>query len=153
MSSVTRNDPLSWGSLDIISNQVALEKFNRLYHKARLAQLVNRLMGHPQTLLSYDQVLSQANKTTLQDLGIQQIPIKSIVGSLHRDKDYDRQFRPLNLALRYRWINIHMLAERSGWKPIIVYRITNQHFVVDGHHRVSVARHSGWDAIEAHVFE
>ena len=153
MSSVTRNDPLSWGSLDIISNQVALDKFNRLYQRARLAQLVNRLVGRPQTLLSYEQALPQAGKTTLQDLGIQQIPIKTIVGSLHRDKDYDRQFRPLNAALRYRWINIHMLAERSGWKPIRVYRIAGQHFVVDGHHRVSVAWHSGWQTIEAHVFE
>lgn len=153
MSSVTRNDPLSWGSLDIISNQVALEKFNRLYQQARLAQWVGRLVGRPQTLLSYEQVLPQTKVSSPQELGIQQIPIKSIVGSLGRDNDYDRQFRPLNLALRYRWINIHMLAERNGWKPIVVYKIADQYFVVDGHHRVSVARHSGWDTIEAHVSE
>lgn len=153
MSSVTRNDPLSWGSLEIISNQVALERFNRLYQLARLMQLFNRLVGRPQTLLSYEQLHPHFRKITPQDLGIQQISIKSIVGSYHREKDYDRQFRPLNLALRYRWINIHMLAERSGWKPILVYRIADQHFVVDGHHRVSVARHSGWTTIEAHVYE
>jgi hypothetical protein len=37
--------------------------------------------------------------------------------------------------------------------PIDVYRIGELHFVEDGHHRVSVARQLGLDAIEANVTE
>ena len=37
--------------------------------------------------------------------------------------------------------------------PIEVLRVGGLHFVVDGHHRVSVARHLGRDVIEAYVTE
>ncbi len=37
--------------------------------------------------------------------------------------------------------------------PIDVYRVGGLHFVVDGHHRVSVARQLGLDVIEAYVTE
>jgi hypothetical protein len=37
--------------------------------------------------------------------------------------------------------------------PIAVYRVGGLHFVEDGHHRVSVARHLGRDVIEAYVTE
>jgi hypothetical protein len=37
--------------------------------------------------------------------------------------------------------------------PISVYRVGDRHFVRDGHHRVSVARALGAEAIEAHVVE
>ena len=153
MKSFTSNEPFYWTSLDVINSQVAVEKFYRLNRQARLVNLWNRLTGHPQTLLSYEQMHSQSEGITGLDRGIQEIPVKSIVGSLYRAVDYDRQFRPLNLELKNRWINVFMLAEHSGWEPIIVHKIGNMYFVVDGHHRVSVARHSGWGSIEAHVYE
>ena len=37
--------------------------------------------------------------------------------------------------------------------PISVYRVGEQHFVRDGHHRVSVARAMGADSIDAVVVE
>ena len=37
--------------------------------------------------------------------------------------------------------------------PIEVLRVGGLHFVVDGHHRVSVARHLGLDVIEAYITE
>ena len=152
MKSFTSNEPFYWTSLDIINNQVAVEKFNQLNRQARWVSLWNRLTGHPHTLLPYEQMRSQSKGVTSLDLGIQEIPVKSIVGSLYRAVDYDRQFRPLNPELKSRWINVYMTAEHSGWEPIIVHKIGDQYFVEDGHHRVSVARHSGWDTIEAHVF-
>ena len=63
------------------------------------------------------------------------------------------QFRPLNPVLKKRWINVHELSEDLGWEPITVHKIGDLYFVEDGHHRVSVARHSGWDTIEAQVYE
>ena len=153
MNSFAGHKTSTWDSLEIINNQVAVDKFNHLYKQARLVNLWNRLTRHPQTLLSYENMHPQSKGITGLDRGVQEIPVKSIVGSIYRAEDYDRQFRPLNSTLKNRWINVHMLTENSGWKPIIVHQFGNQYFVLDGHHRVSVARHSGWDTIEAHVYE
>jgi hypothetical protein len=144
------NDP---NPLEIISSQVAADKFNRLNKQAWLANWWNRLTGRPSTLLAFEHMRSQPNTLTGRKDGVKEIPVRSITGSFNRAEDYDRQFRPLNSALKDRWINVHVLAEGRGWEPITVRKIGDQYFVEDGHHRVSVARHSGWDTIEAKVFE
>jgi hypothetical protein len=45
------------------------------------------------------------------------------------------------------------MAQRRGvpLPPIDVYRVGDLHFVMDGHHRVSVAIAAGHKTIEAHV--
>jgi hypothetical protein len=146
-------EPIYWNSLEIINSQVAADKFDRLNKQAQLESLWNRLTGRPSTLLSYEDMHSQAEGITSLDRGVREIPIKAIVGSVGRAEDYDGQFRPLNPALKNRWINVHVLFENSGWEPIIVHKVGEAYFVEDGHRRVSVARHSGWEAIEAHVYE
>ena len=47
------------------------------------------------------------------------------------------------------------IAARRGTPlpPISVYRAGREHFVRDGHHRVSVARALGADSIDAEVVE
>jgi hypothetical protein len=143
----------SWNSLEIISTHVAAEKFDRLIRQARLVNFWNRLTGRPRMLMSHVRMRARSKEISRLERGVELIPVKSIVGSVNRTEDYDRQFRPLNPALRKRWVNIHVLAETIGWEPITVYKIGDLYFVEDGHHRVSVARHSGWDTIEAQVYE
>jgi ParB-like chromosome segregation protein Spo0J len=49
---------------------------------------------------------------------------------------------------------MYIAAQRgASLPPISVYRIGDRHYVRDGHHRVSVARATGADAIEAYVVE
>jgi ParB-like chromosome segregation protein Spo0J len=47
------------------------------------------------------------------------------------------------------------LAQRRGAAipPIEVYRVGDQHFVDDGHHRVSIAAATGQESIDAYVTE
>jgi hypothetical protein len=146
-------DTYSGSSLQIVGGQVAAEKFRRLHQQARLAHLWNRLTGHPGNLLSYNRMRPRFKGITRLDRGVKPIPVKSIVGSVDRAEDFDRQFRPLNPALKKRWITVHLLSESPGWEPIVVRKIDDLYFVEDGHNRVSVARHSGWDTIEAQVYE
>jgi hypothetical protein len=153
MNGIAGYEPTTLNSLEIVNRQIAAEKFNRLNLQAQLANFWRRLTGHPKPLLSYEHMRAQSNQTTSLDRGVKSIPVKSIVGSVNRAEDYDRQFRPLNRDLKSRWINIYMLSESLGWEPIIVHKIGDRYFVEDGHHRVSVARHSGFDTIEAHVYE
>jgi len=88
-------------------------------------------------------------------LGLQTIPVASIVGSTdpHKAAVFDRGFRPPDHS-RGRWTQLRLAAQRgAALPPISVYRVGEQHFVRDGHHRVSVARSLGADAIEARVVE
>jgi hypothetical protein len=87
-------------------------------------------------------------------LGLQVIPLDSIVGSVDRSREFDRRFRPTSKRVRDRWQRIAE-AQRRGqaMPPISVYRIGDMHFVEDGHHRVSVARAQGRRDIDGYVTE
>src|SRR5262245_29869015 len=88
-------------------------------------------------------------------LGVQAIEIASIVGSVDGPKAlaFDREFRPPSWS-RVRWTQMCLAARRGmAMPPIAVYRVDGEHYVRDGHHRVSVARALGAQAIEADVVE
>jgi hypothetical protein len=87
--------------------------------------------------------------------GLHAIPLDSIVGTAEaaKTRTFDRRFRPASSSRR-RWERIWMAGRRgSSLPPISVYRLGDEHFVRDGHHRVSVARALGMAAIDAEVTE
>jgi hypothetical protein len=88
-------------------------------------------------------------------LGVGTIPAASIVGTVdeHKAEAFDSSFRPPEWS-RGRW-TLMARAMRGGatLPPISVYRVAGEHYVRDGHHRVSVARALGVDSIEAEVVE
>jgi len=86
-------------------------------------------------------------------IGIKNIRVTEIVGTLNRDTDFDIQFRPLKKHTLARWVNAYILHEQDSWSPIIVHKVRDEYFVEDGHHRVSVARALGMDYIEAKVWD
>ncbi len=104
--------------------------------------------------LSFSDVVDALGRRGEHPLGIQVIPLDQIVGSVDKVKDFDRRFRPTSDRSRQRW---QRLAEKSRMgeylPPIDLYKLGNLYFVIDGHHRVSVARAQGARVIEAHVTE
>jgi hypothetical protein len=86
-------------------------------------------------------------------IGMQEIPIEMIVGTLGRSKDFDHKFRPLKSYLCDRWVNVYLTFETNGWPPIVVHKVGDQYYVEDGHHRVSVARLLGMTSIEANIWD
>jgi hypothetical protein len=86
-------------------------------------------------------------------MGVRDIPVPEIIGTLYRHGDFDHQFRPLKKNLRDRWVNIYLLHEKEGWPPILVHKVGENYYIEDGHHRVSVARILGMAFIEAKVWE
>jgi hypothetical protein len=80
--------------------------------------------------------------------------VGSIVGTLDARPDFDCRFRPASNRVRPRWERL-ALAQRRGEAipPITVFRVGDQHFVEDGHHRVSIAAAAGQDLIDAYVTE
>jgi hypothetical protein len=104
--------------------------------------------------LSFSEVVDALGRRGERRLGVQLIPLDQIVGSVDKVKDFDRRFRPTSDRSRQRW---QALAEKSRLgeylPPIDVYKLGNLYFVIDGHHRVSVARAQGATEIEANVTE
>ena len=122
-----------------------------------LAALAHRLRGQPadsDRLLPLDEVTGALGMRGERQLGLQAIPLDTIVGTAERRRDFDRHFRPTSNRVRERWEQL-ALAERRGAAipPIEVYRVGGLHFVSDGHHRVSIAAATGQQTIDAYVTE
>ena len=88
-----------------------------------------------------------------QYLGIRQVALNQITGSLERCQDFDREFRPRKLHLRQRWANLYVLAKVGKWPPVRLYQVGERYYVGDGHHRLSVARALGMAAVQAEVWQ
>jgi hypothetical protein len=139
------------------TSQDAQSDFSRARRRAALSRLsssLRRQAGDVRTLLPFEEVVAALGRTGEQRLGLKTIPLETIVGSVDRPEEFDRRFRPRTARLRRRWMRINE-AQRRGesMPPIDVYRVGGLHFVSDGHHRVSVARHLGREVIEAYVTE
>ena len=85
---------------------------------------------------------------------MQEIPLDAIVGSVGRYADFTRSFLPRSDDMEERWARVKTIATgAAGWPPIEVYRLGDVYFVLDGNHRVSVAREMGLETIPAFVTE
>lgn len=134
----------------------AQDDFLRARRRRALARLsaALRLEYDVDVMLPFDEVIEALGRVGERDLGIQTIDVDSIVGSVDRRKDFDRQFRPTSSLVRQRFERIADAQRRgASMPPIDVYRVGEIHFVRDGHHRVAVARAQGRDKIDAHVVE
>jgi hypothetical protein len=121
---------------------------------SRLAQWLRRSPDDVNIMLPFDEVVAALGRTGERRLGLQVIQLDSIVGTVDRSREFDRRFRPTSGQVRERWQRL-ALAQRRGESvpPIEVYRVGDMHFVVDGHHRVSVAHALGLKTIDAYVTE
>lgn len=107
-------------------------------------------------LLSFNAVVSKLGLDKTADRGLQDIPLKRVVGSAGRHRDFTRHFLPRihDKKSKERWRTIYTLAVTGrGFPPIQVYKVGQVYFVADGHHRVSVARYLNWKTIQAYVTE
>jgi hypothetical protein len=133
----------------------AQDDFSRARRSQVLAALGRRLRREPDDvalIMPFDEVVDALGMVGEVQLGLETIPLDSIVGTVDRTRDFDRGFRPTTPRVRGRWQRI-AAAQRRGeaFPPISVYRVGDLHFVRDGHHRVSVAKSLGREDIDAYV--
>jgi len=138
-------------------DQDAHADFSRARRRHRIADIAARLRREPDdvnVILPFDEVVEALGKRGERRLGLQTIDLDSIVGTVDRTREFDRNFRPTSRRVRRRWEGIAKAMRRGeAMPPIEVYRVADLHFVIDGHHRVSVARQLGAEVIEAKVTE
>lgn len=107
-----------------------------------------------ENLKSFAEVQKEENAYNSVNLGIKEIPLGKIVGSVEKYSYFDKNFVPKNNIVKQRWISIYTAyMVETMLPPVILYKIKDDYYVYDGNHRVSVAKFLNFASIEAEVEE
>ena len=138
---------------DQITEQARAD-FQRARFKAFMNRVWATLSGQPTTLLSYDDIKEKLRIGGPIYRGVKTVRVDQIAGSLNRYHEFDRVFLPVSDKLADRWQSVNRaFYQEISLPPVVLYKVDQVYFVVDGHHRVSVAREQGQIYIEAEVRE
>jgi hypothetical protein len=129
------------------------EDWERAHRGVMVQKVVCAIKNCPVDLIPFEEVRSRLHLSQKIYRGLQNIELSHIRGSLGRYADFTSTFLPRWRHLRKRWEQVKSLANTRGLPPIEVYQVGDAYFVVDGHHRVSVAWQDGQKTIEAYVWE
>ena len=131
------------------------DDFARARRNATLARLASRLRmrsGDLDVLLPFDEVVGALGRRGETSLGLRQVALDDIVGSVDRRTGFDRRFRPTSDLARHRFERLAAAVRRGEHlPPVDLYQVGEVYFVKDGHHRVAVFQALGHDVIEARV--
>lgn len=128
------------------------------YDKARrrkayrsLARLI-RGRRRESELLPLDEVSRRLRAFEQSYVGFRPIEVAKIVGTVDRLGEFDREFLPRR-PMEDRWRRVEEAFPEGDFPPIQVYQVGEAYFVVDGHHRVAIARQRRMSNIDAEVTE
>ena len=133
----------------LIDAEYAFTRARRASRRAALARSLRRDRTGRRL-----EVLRSPGGRRISDGGIHEIPLDAIGGTLEpsRASQFDGSFRPVSKKARARWERVWLAEDRGAvLPPISVVAVGDRFAVVDGHHRVSVARARGAIAIDATV--
>jgi len=134
--------------------QMAMTEYERAQSKAAKGRLVSMVLRQRNDLLTLDTILSCLSTHGQHSLGLMTVAIDKIIGTVNRNADFDRNFLPRRAVTMERWLRIVKARLKNEYlPPVDLRKVGDAYFVVDGHHRISVAREEGQAYIEAYVTE
>lgn len=137
----------------MVEEQVKAD-FDRARQKALFHELASILRRQPNELIPYHEVRKRMSPERESYRGIQTVPVKQIVGSVDRFRDFDSEFLPRHAHTAGRWKNVDRAYYQDvRLPPIQIYKVGDVYWVKDGNHRVSVAKERGVEFIDAEVIE
>ena len=107
----------------------------------------------PSDLLDLEEVIRRLKPFSRHFVGVRPIPVDRIVGTEGRVSDFDRGFSPRRREVSERMHRVAEAFPEGAFPPILVYQLGDAYFVIDGHHRVAVARRKGTEQIDAEITE
>ena len=140
------------GYMDI-AEQVDVD-FTRAIRRAFMRRVGARLRGDPGSALapSFEEAARTVGARNRRRLGRRVVAVEKVVGSVGRFKDFDGSFLPIRRGLGERWKRVDRAFHLGlDLPPVVLYKLGEHYFVVDGNHRISVARYQGVQWIEAEV--
>jgi hypothetical protein len=137
--------------METIKNQAA-EDFSKARSKEIFQRIMHFLDNDSIKLLSLNDVKEILRPKSETYTGMQTVPIRLIVGSEGRYRDFNKYFLPKSDHLRPRWERVdEARLSDITLPPIQLYEIGGVYFVRDGNHRVSVAKTQGTENVDAEV--
>jgi hypothetical protein len=104
-------------------------------------------------LLALRDVERRLPAITRRHLGVRTIALADVVGTEGRAATFTRHFEPRHESSRQRIRGLAAAFPGGDFPPIVAVKLGEVYFVVDGHHRVALARQSGGEMIDADVTE
>jgi hypothetical protein len=145
---------MSYSAVMLDSHTAGAKTFNQARSHAGREALWSRLVGRTAKLRCFKDEVAGATDAKDYQVAHGQVPLQSIVGSVERCSDYTRGFMPLKDSDRARWTRVEKaFREGKPLPPIQVREVGEDYYVIDGHHRVSVARKLGFSHLEARVLQ
>ncbi len=117
----------------------------------RLANVVRREAAPD--LLSLEEATKRLRPFERRYVGLRPILLRNVVGTDSRGGDFDRDFLPRRPDVGLRWRQVERAYPDGDFPPIVVYQLGDAYFVLDGHHRVAIARQRRMETIDAEVTE
>ena len=128
--------------------------FDRARRRAFYGRVAARLRRECTRLLAFDELGEGHLAHNRRRLGLRDVKVSKIVGSVGRPEAFDRSFMPASATLAERWKRVDRAFHRGLDLPVVrLYKMGGSYFVEDGNHRVSVARYHRVGTIEAEVTE
>jgi len=128
--------------------------FSKAHRKDLYRRLARVVSGSaPAPLPSFNDLRSRLHLFHQAYAGLQTIEVDKIVGTVDRSKDFDRDFLPRSPQTRERWERLERAFPSLGFPPISVYQVNDIYFVIDGNHRVALAKAKRAEFIDAEVTE
>ena len=120
----------------------------------RIGARLRRREGASDGLLCFDDLREVLGAMGKIHRGMRTVSVGQIYGSVGRCSEFDRDFAPAKASVKERWKRIDRAFQRGEeLSPVSLYKVGGLYFVLDGHHRVSVARYHGVEWIDAYVTE
>ena len=134
------------------SNMASRTLYVRTRGRGQWGQVWSTLTGRARHMLSLAEVEATCPAQGRRHAGIRTVPISQIRGSIDRSNDFDRDFNPLQGHTWRRWLSVATAREEGKTlPPVELVQVGDIYFVLDGHHRISVARALGQQDVDAEV--
>src|SRR5918997_3830168 len=104
-------------------------------------------------LLELDEVERRLRPFARHYVGVRPIPLKHVVGTDGKVGAFTRNFEPRHSFSRDRLRSLTSAFPDGGFPPIVAVKLGDTYFVIDGHHRVALARKHGGETIDADITE
>jgi hypothetical protein len=131
--------------------------FSRARRRALLRQVRTRLRRDNASewlLLCFDDLRKILGASARVYRGMRTVLVSQIGGSVGRCSEFDEGFMPAKASAEDRWKRIDRAFHRGEQlPPVSLYKVGGFYFVLDGHHRLSVASYHGVEWVDAEVTE
>ena len=135
-----------------VREQVDLD-YARAHRRALVQRFLAWVRRRCAALRAFEEARREVGAENRRRLGRRTVEVSRVVGSVGRWREFDGGFMPAR-ASAGRWKRVD-LAFRTGLDlpPVVLYKLGEDYYVIDGNHRVSVARFEGVEMIDAEVTE